>query len=362
MNSRFLGLDLFCGCGGVTKGFSRAGIDVQLGIDFEDSYRTTYEKNNSAQFLKRDLRDVSAREILECTPRLREGLLIISSCAPCQPFSLKNSKRSVDSAEDPRIDLSFELLRVMLELDREGVGSSGVFIENVPEYGKSAVWQSVREELFRRGFSVAHKVINCADYGVPQSRRRFVAIAIRGWCFVSLPSPTHGEGLLPYRTVRDAFCGLPTIAAGQECELVSNHRARALSPLNLRRILSVPPNGGSRSSFPEELVLECHKKFDGHHDVYGRMSLDSPSPTVTTKCISITNGRYGHPLEHRAISVREAARLQTFPDDFYFCGESIETDSRMIGNAVPVAIAELFGRAIISQVTRLRSRNCLTPE
>jgi DNA (cytosine-5)-methyltransferase 1 len=176
-----------------------------------------------------------------------------------------------------------------------------------------------------------------------------------------MPQPTHGEGLLPYRTVKDAFEGLSQIAAGEACNITPNHRARALSDLNFQRISSVPLNGGSRSSFPEELVLDCHKDFNGHKDVYGRMSMDAPSPTVTTRCISITNGRYGHPLEHRGISVREAARLQTFPDSFLFSGNSIEVDARMIGNAVPVAAAELFGRFLmerIEQLARLSQNNC----
>jgi DNA (cytosine-5)-methyltransferase 1 len=360
MTSRkFFGIDLFCGCGGVTNGLLRAGVDVRLGIDFEESYRATYENNNKVPFLARDIRKVSALDILPFVRDVGSGHFVISSCAPCQPFSLKNGKRSHDSSVDPRVDLSFELLRIVSELEHEGIICSGIFIENVPEFSKSPVWQGVKHELLRKGFSVAYKVINCADYGVPQNRRRFIAFAVRGWCFLGMPTPTHGEGRLPHRTVREAFSGLPKIGAGQECKLTPNHRARALSQVNLQRISSVPLNGGSRSSFPEELVLECHKRFDGHHDVYGRMSLDLPSPTITTKCISITNGRYGHPLENRAISVREAARLQTFPDDFHFFGTSIETDSRMIGNAVPVAIAELFGRTIVSRISQLEAVDSL---
>ena len=346
----FSGIDLFCGCGGVTHGFARAGIDMRLGIDFESAYQFTYESNNSARFLAEDVRKISAKNILPFLEDSAQKHLILSSCAPCQPFSLKNAKRSRDPHDDPRIPLGFELIRIVDELEGEGMACSGVFIENVPEFLKSPVWVAIRSELLRRGFSVAHKVINCADYGVPQSRRRFIAVAVRGWLFLRIPAATHGPGLLPYRTVREAFSGLSTLSAGQECESTPNHRARCLSPLNFQRISSVPLNGGSRSSFPKELVLECHKDFDGHKDVYGRMKLDSPSPTITTRCISITNGRYGHPLEDRGISVREAARLQTFSDDFVFCGNSIETDARMIGNAVPVDFAELFGKFLVNQI------------
>jgi DNA (cytosine-5)-methyltransferase 1 len=349
----FSGIDLFCGCGGVTHGFARAGIDMRLGIDSESAYKSTYETNNSARFLAADVRKISARDILPFIADFAQRHLIVSSCAPCQPFSLKNSKRSRDPHDDPRIPLGFELIRIVDELEKEGVICSGVFIENVPEFLKSPIWIEMRSALLGRGFSVAHKVINCADYGVPQSRRRFIAVAVRGWQFLRMPAASHGSGLLPHRTVRDAFSGLSSLSAGQECERIANHQTRCLSPLNFQRISSVPLNGGSRSSFPKELVLECHKDFDGHKDVYGRMNFDTPSPTITTRCISITNGRYGHPEEHRGISVREAARLQTFPDNFVFCGKSIEADARMIGNAVPVAVAELFGEYLVSTLTKL---------
>jgi len=358
--SSIRGIDLFCGCGGVTHGFLRAGIDMRLGVDFEGAYRETFEKNNKVPFIERDVRRLEIGEIIERLGGDKEAHLIVSSCAPCQPFSLKNGKRSRDASVDPRIDLGFELTRIVRELLDEDVNCTGIFMENVPEFSKSPVWVGVREELLKMGFSVAYNVVNCADYGTPQSRRRFIALAVRGGGFLTMPRPTHGDGLLPTLTVRDAFKGLPKIEAGAECDVTPNHRSRALSELNFQRINSVPLNGGSRSAFPEELVLACHKKFDGHKDVYGRMSFDTPSPTITTRCISITNGRYGHPEEHRGISVREAARLQTFPDDFVFHGNSIETDARMIGNAVPVAVAELFGKYLVSTIAkRFSSDSCL---
>jgi len=191
MTSRkFFGIDLFCGCGGVTNGLIRAGVDVRVGIDFEESYRATYENNNKVPFLASDIRKVSALEILPFVRDVSSDHCVISSCAPCQPFSLKNGKRSHDSSVDPRVDLSFELLRIVSELEHEGIICSGIFIENVPEFSKSAVWQGVKDELLRKGFSVAYKVINCADYGVPQSRRRFIAFAVRGWCFLGMPTPS----------------------------------------------------------------------------------------------------------------------------------------------------------------------------
>ncbi len=353
--SKYVGIDLFCGCGGVTRGFLDAGINVALGVDWEPAFKATYERNNRVDYLSCDIRTLSAREILSRINLRGNEALIISSCSPCQPFSLKNAKRTGDGGVDYRADLGFELVRLIKEMRAIGVSPDALFLENVPEFAKSPTWEEIRRELFKHGFSVAQKVVNCAEYGVPQSRRRFIAVALGSWSYVSLPATTHGPGLLPFATVRNAFASLPEIVAGQECEKTPNHRARELSQINMARIKSVPADGGSRTAFPTELVLDCHRKFHGHSDVYGRMKFDEPSPTITTRCVSISNGRYGHPIENRGISVREAARLQTFPDDFVFESTSLESDARMVGNAVPVKVAEIFGSHLISQIERTLS-------
>ena len=347
---RYVGVDLFCGCGGVTRGFLDAGINMKLGVDYDSAFKTTYEDNNKCEYLSGDIRDLSGADILNRIDLADRESLVISSCSPCQPFSLKNAKRSSNGDIDFRADLGYELVRIIHEMRSKGVVPAALFLENVPEFAKSPIWRQIKKELFRMGFSVAHKIINCAEYGVPQNRRRFIALAVSSWNYLSLPSPTHGPGLLPFATVREAFAGLPPINAGDKCEVTPNHRARALTPINLDRIKSVPADGGSRSAFPANLVLDCHRDFDGHTDVYGRMKFDEPSMTITTRCISITNGRYGHPIEHRGISLREAARLQTFPNDFVFDGTNLDNGARMIGNAVPVRIAKIFGEHLISQI------------
>lgn len=353
---KFVGIDLFCGCGGVTRGFLDAGIKVALGIDWEPAFKKTYERNNRVDYLSGDIRTLTAREILSRISFGGDKSLIISSCSPCQPFSLKNSKRTDDGGVDYRADLGFELVRLIKEMRAIGVSPAALFLENVPEFAKSPTWEEIRRDLFKLGFSVAQKIINCAEYGVPQNRRRFIAVALGSWSYISLPPATHGPGLLPFATVRNAFTDLPKIVAGQECEITPNHRARELSEINLARIKSVPADGGSRTSFPAELVLDCHRGFYGHQDVYGRMRFDGPAPTITTRCISISNGRYGHPIEDRAISLREAARLQTFPDNFIFDSPSLETDARMVGNAVPVMIAKAIGSHLVSEVIKTFSR------
>lgn len=338
------GIDLFCGAGGVTHGFKKAGIPMVLGVDSDPCVKTTFEKNNKTPFLCADIQKLTARRIIESTKLSKGDWIVISSCAPCQPFSLQNNK--IRQENDIRKDLGFEAVRIISEFEQEEYSPASVFIENVPEFEKTEIWRGIEKALLRLGFSIRASVVNFAQYGIPQNRKRFLCVAHKGYRFFRFPHYTHGDGRAPFKTVSDAFEGLPKIGAGDECTQTPNHKTRALSPLNLKRISHVPKNGGSRTSFPDELVLECHKEFKGHKDVYGRMRNDEPSPTVTTRCISITNGRFGHPTENRGISLREAARLQAFPDTFIFHGDNLQTNSKMIGNAVPVEIARIFGQHI----------------
>jgi len=344
MQPKISGIDLFCGAGGVTYGFRMAGITMALGVDADSCLKKTFEKNNKTPFFCSDIREIKGEEIIKISQISKDDSIVLSSCAPCQPFSLQNNKKYQE--HDLRKDLGFETIRIICEIEEAGYSPVSVFIENVPEFEKTDIWAEMEKALLRLGFSLRAKVVNFAYYGIPQNRKRFICVAHKGYKFFQFPSITHGEGRLPLRTVGEAFEGLPKLGAGQECSKTPNHKTRALSPLNLTRISHVPKNGGSRTSFPDELVLDCHKEFKGHTDVYGRMKSDEPSPTVTTRCISITNGRFGHPTENRGISLREAARLQTFPDKFIFHGENLQTNSKMIGNAVPVEIAKIFGQHI----------------
>ena len=344
MSPKISGIDLFCGAGGVTHGFRMAGVHMVLGVDSDPSLKSTYESNNKTPYLCADIQKLKAEEIIKLSKIKKSDKIVLSSCAPCQPFSLQNNKS--DKEHDIRKDLGFETVRIIAELENTGYSLASVFIENVPGFEQTDIWKDIENSLLRLGFSLRAAVVNFANYGIPQNRKRFICVAHKGYSFFRFPPETHGVGRLPLKTVRQAFEGLSKIGAGQECEKTPNHKTRALSPLNLARIAHVPKNGGSRTSFPEELVLECHKDFKGHKDVYGRMKNDMPSPTVTTRCISITNGRFGHPTQNRGISLREAARLQTFPDKFIFHGDNLQTNSKMIGNAVPVEIARIFGQNI----------------
>ena len=191
-------------------------------------------------------------------------------------------------------------------------------------------------------------MVNAANYGVPQKRKRLILIASNEFV-PKLPAATHGEGLLPYETVRNAIERFPNIRAGEHDNHFLNHQSSALSQLNHDRIVATPHDGGSRLDWPQELTLNCHNNgYRGHTDVYGRMRWDDVAPTLTSKCFSLSNGRFGHPEQDRAISLREAASIQTFPDNYQFFG-SIQEIGKQIGNAVPVLLAQCIGEYILAQ-------------
>ncbi len=341
-----IAVDLFCGAGGLTRGLLNAGIDVVLGIDVNEDYRRTYEQNNSpATFLASDIRRVTARQIRQYLPSKRKYQLALVGCAPCQPFS--SHRHGQSSCNENRLLMDFARLVDELKPD-------WVFMENVPGLSKVAGFSAYRrftKVLAENEFQFVAQTIDAKRFGVPQTRRRFVLLASRRGR-VTIPSESHGDGGMPYKTVRDAISHLPRIKAGSVSKTIANHRAADITDLNLKRLKYTPRDGGSRTVWPDRLALDCHKEWDGHQDFYGRMKWDAPSPTLTCRCYSISNGRYGHPSQNRAISLREAASLQSFPDDYVFYGKSQRSIGEQIGNAVPVQLAEAIGRQIVSLATK----------
>lgn len=335
-----IAVDLFCGAGGLTRGLLNAGIDVAVGIDVNPDYQKTYESNNhSAQYLTKDIRHVSATDLLEYVSPSAKDLVLVG-CAPCQPFS-PHRKGYVLSEQ---AKLLSEFGRLIAELQ-----PPWVFVENVPGIIKVPGFSTYKrfcKLLADEGYWYCEGILDAKRYGVPQTRRRFVMIASK-IVKPSLPPETHGPNGLPYRTVRQAISHLPRIAAGKSCNDVPNHKAAAITSLNLKRLKSTPRNGGGRTDWSQSLRLKCHEGYEGHTDVYGRMKWDAPAPTLTCRCFSISNGRYGHPRQNRAISLREAACLQSFPDDFTFYGISQRSIGEQIGNAVPVILAEAVGHHIL---------------
>jgi len=344
-------IDFFCGAGGFTAGLREVGIEVPYGIDSDGDCRRAYEYNNpGSSFVQADLRSLDPAMLSSIAPDLRadDADMLFVGCAPCQPFS---QHRRVKSKHPDATLLS--RFGALVSAYRPGQ----VLVENVPGLAKipgNSTFNRFVAQLKRDGYSVDCDVLDAKHYGVPQSRRRLVLFATHAG-EASLPPGTHGPNLLPYATVRDAIDGLPKLAAGASHAKVVNHRAAALSDLNRRRMLHTAPDGGSRREWPDELVLECHRgDHKGHSDVYGRMRWDAPSPALTGRCHSISNGRFGHPVQNRAISLREAASLQTFPTDYEFFG-SMSQIAQQIGNAVPVRLAAVLGAQVLAARDAARS-------
>jgi DNA (cytosine-5)-methyltransferase 1 len=335
-------IDFYCGAGGLTRGLINVGIQVTAGIDADGRCHDTFEKNNSgARFFERDIRQVSANEVWRILGSRATRDLLFAGCAPCQPFS-KQRKKGSEAQQRHLPDAT--LLSAFAALV-ESIRPAHVMIENVPGLAKVPGYSTYRRflrMLQANGYQVADGVVDAKHYGVPQNRRRYILLASKVTA-PQLPSRTYGPGVRPFRTVEHAISHYPPIAAGESHSLIPNHAAAALSETNLKRIRSTPRNGGDRRQWAKELRLECHKgEYEGHTDVYGRMRWEMPAPTLTGRCNSLSNGRYGHPDQDRAISLREAASLQSFSDAYVFYGTN-QHIARQIGNAVPVRLAEALG-------------------
>jgi DNA (cytosine-5)-methyltransferase 1 len=336
--------DFFCGCGGTSAGLQAAGMNIVFGLDNDSEASATYRLNfPKANFFERDIKSVTTNEIVE-TIEPGDGPLLISACAPCQPYSTFASAKR----EDPRRRLLLRLIPVIKRLNPEFI-----LVENVPglrsQSAPAGTFNRFKKTLTSLDYHVASGVVDCQNYGVPQRRRRLLIMASRLGS-ISLPVPTHGRGVavLPISTVAEWIGDLPPVEAGQKHPDIPNHLASGLTELNLRRIRATT-EGGGRADWPEELQLTCHSNHRGHSDVYGRMRFDMPAPVLTTKCTSISNGRFGHPTQDRPITVREAASLQTFPRTFTFVG-GIKSTTRQVGNAVPVLLAQRVGEVFVQHL------------
>jgi DNA (cytosine-5)-methyltransferase 1 len=349
-------IDFFCGCGGTSAGLRAAGMNILAGIDLDREAAETYRANfATAKFIERDIRKIEPTELDALVRRTPNSRLLFSACAPCQPYT--NFHRKSERRAQQRT-LLLQLLPFIDHLEPDFV-----FVENVPglhKIPKGSTFNRFRAGLARRGYFVAWAIVDCRDYGVPQRRRRLTLLASRLGP-IEVPPATHGSqpGLSPWSTVREWISHFPSLEDGDVHPTVPNHQTAKLTDLNLRRIRATP-QGGGRRDWPAELWLKCHAEHRGHSDVYGRMHWDAAAPVLTTKCTSISNGRYGHPEQDRPISVREAASLQTFPEDFVFEGR-IKSTTRQVGNAVPVLLAEAMGHAICAHVALDHSANRSTP-
>lgn len=338
-------VDLFCGVGGLTYGLQQAGIKVVAGIDIDDTCQYSYESNNKAVFIHKSVDDIQGTDII--------GLLkdydikILVGCAPCQPFS-KHQKNKVDRSTHKNWGLLYQFSRIVTECKPHIIS-----MENVPDLVRERVFLDFVETLKSMEYNVDYSIVNAADYGLAQSRKRLILLASRKG-YISLLSPTHVNN---YHTVREIIGELPEIAAGERCIKDGLHQSSKLSAQNMLRIQASAPNGSWRD-WPDELVLACHKKSSGksYGSVYGRMHWDDLSPTITTQFTSYGTGRFGHPEQDRALSLREGALLQSFPIDYSFISPDqpicLKPIARQIGNAVPPRLGEIVGKSIMMHMGR----------
>lgn len=334
-------VDLFCGIGGLTRGLSNSGIRVLAGIDRDSSCRYAYEKNNDAVYYDADI--VTVKGSMIASLYHENSIKILVGCAPCQPFSQMRFKMRDANANDDKYKLLLQFGRLIKEVRPEIIA-----MENVPQISTTDVFADFIDVLRECGYRYSYSVVFCGDYGVPQSRRRFVLLgSVHG--DIRLIDPTHDRKSV---TVKSFIANQPKIVAGAENSLDPLHVSAALSDLNLKRIQHSVP-GGTWRDWPEGIRCDCHKKDSGksYGSVYGRMSWDSIGPTITTQFYNYGTGRFGHPEQNRALSLREGALLQTFPVDYDFIDPqkkfSIRDIGRHIGNAVPVKLGEAIGKSIL---------------
>lgn len=336
-------VDLFCGIGGLTHGLIKSGIKVRAGIDLDSSCKYAYEVNNKAKFINASITDISGEQIKEYWHK--DEVKILVGCAPCQPFSTHSNK--VKGKENGN---KWNLLNQFARLVSETLPDI-ISMENVTNLSNKKIFKDFINSLEGFEYKVFYKNVYCPDYGMPQKRRRLVLLASR-FGEINLIPPTHKN---KYKTVRDAIGHLESIQNGQKSTKDPLHFTTKLSDLNLKRIQSSVPNG-TWEDWDKNLWLNCHKKDTGktYKSVYGRMSWDEPAPTITTQFYNYGTGRFGHPEQNRALTIREASILQGFPAYYKFIKKNdkvlLTKISTHIGNAVPVDLGYIIGKSIIKHL------------
>lgn len=335
-------VDLFCGAGGLAYGLKAAGLEIAAGVDLDPICRHPFETNTGGHFEEASVADLNG----ETVARWFDGadVRVLAGCAPCQPFSTYSQKRK---KPDDRWSLLKSFLTLALDLRPEIVT-----MENVRGLAAKPIWTEFVSGLKAAGYHVVWGEVSCEDFGVPQTRRRLVLIAS---LLGPIGMPKKAVGAIPI-TVREAISLLPLLKAGQTDSKDPLHTASKLSDVNMRRIKASKP-GGTWRDWPEALRAACHLRKTGetYPSVYGRMEWDAAAPTMTTQCFGFGNGRFGHPEQDRAISLREAAIIQSFPPEYSF----VEPKGRMtfakvgmlIGNAVPPKLGQAIGEVIKSHVS-----------
>lgn len=331
-------IDLFAGAGGLSVGLKAAQFKVLAAIELDPVAAHTYSRNHpDVKIWNKDIAQVKVAE-LRRKLRLKAGELdLLAGCPPCQGFSTMRTLNGGKRVVDGRNDLIFEFLRFV-----RGLRPKMIMMENVPGLARDRRIREFISQVERLGYHCAMRVVDAADYGVPQRRRRMILLAARR---SSAPFATPAKAR---RSVADAIKKLPKAGqSGDALHDLPENRAEHVREL----IRSIPRNGGSRTDAPQRFQLACHRKVDGFFDVYGRMAWDDVSPTITSGCHNPSKGRFLHPTEHRAITLREAALLQTFPRRYFFSLDGgKEHAALLIGNALPPALIRRFASPLAKRL------------
>ncbi|MBK9687112.1 MAG: DNA cytosine methyltransferase [Saprospiraceae bacterium] len=345
------GVDLFCGVGGLTHGLLKAGIKIRAGIDLDTSCKYAYEVNNKAEFIEADITEITGERINKYWKQ--DEVKILVGCAPCQPFSTHANKlKDEEKEQGDKWNLLNEFIRLVRETTPDIIS-----MENVTNLSNKQVFQDFVFQLQKLKYNVKYQNVYCPDYGIPQKRRRLVLLASRLGEIELIP-PTHKKE--KYKTVREAISHLEPIESGEISHNDKLHFTTKLTDINLRRIRASIPNG-TWEDWDKNLLLECHKRESGktYKAVYGRMSWDEPSPTITTQFYNYGTGRFGHPEQDRALTIREASILQSFPPKYKFVDKKQEVlltrIGTHIGNAVPVNLGLAIGKSILKHLTEIKN-------
>lgn len=337
-------IDYFCGGGGMSLGLEKAGIRVLAGIDNDERVKLTYTVNHpNSKFILKDISAIEPHSLAtELDLKRRDDDLLMVGCSPCQYWSLLNT----DKRKSKQTAFLLEYFQKHVEFFQPGY----ILIENVPGLNSRNESPLLKFKAFLNSldYELDDGIINCNDYNVPQKRMRYVLLASRLGT-IKLPSPSKKARLVLRDAIGDSKT-LKPIPAGHADSTSNYHSSMKLSAVNIKRIQATPHDGGNRLAWKNnnELQLKAYKGKDDHfRDVYARLFWDKPAPTITTKFISYSNGRFGHPTQDRALSVREGAKLQSFPNSYTFLAKSISDAARIIGNAVPPNMARALGKQIL---------------
>ena len=332
---RYTAIDLFSGCGGLSRGLKDAGFRVVAAVEIEGKARETYLLNHGdVPLVGTDIRKVSAAGLMRTCGLKRGQLDLMAGCPPCQGFSTLRARNGRSAAPDARNDLIDEFARLALALRPKMV-----MMENVPALARYEKFTDLTEGLERDGYQVVVQVLDVSYFGVPQRRKRLILSASR------VGKPRLAAAVDSRMTVRDAIGNLKR--AGDSGDSLHDCPTKYRSARVQAMIEAIPKDGGSRHSLPTSMKLDCHEKTSGFNDVYGRMKWDDVSPTITSGCSNPSKGRFIHPHEDRPITLREAALLQGFPADYRFnVSHGKEAIALMIGNALPPSFIAAHSRAM----------------